>query len=94
MFMDYMAFLLTAGLSVLQVDTIVILAFVEFLYENKLSSDNISNYLVAIREVYVTYGLPTKAVRDERIQMFMCSFKINRPFGPVVPAFITQEILH
>ena len=44
MFSDFMAFLVAAGLLLSQVDIHVLLAFMEYLCQNKFTPSNISNY--------------------------------------------------
>ena len=73
MFSDFMAFLMAAGLLPSQVDVHILLAFMEFLCQNKFTPSNISNYLAGIRAYCVVYNIPTISFRDEKIQMF------NRP---------------
>ena len=88
-----MAFLVGAGLLFTQVNTMVILAFLEYLLENSFNPENIANYLAAIRAMFITYSLPTEPLRDEKIQMFVKSVKINKRFTPVIPTFVTEGIL-
>ena len=79
MFSDVMAFLVAAGLLPPQVDVHGLLAFMEYLCQNKFNHSNISNYLAGIQAYCVIYNLSTTPFRDEKIQMFIKSIKINRP---------------
>ena len=79
MFQDFIGFLVASGLSLDKVNIYVLLAFLEYLYANALTPSNISNYLAGIRAFFIIHDLPTDIFRDERIQMFVKSLKINRP---------------
>ena len=74
-----MGFLVASGLSQGQVNTYVLLAFLEYLHSNALTVTNIFNYLAGIRVFFILYVLPTDLFKDQRIQMFVKSLKINRP---------------
>ena len=82
MFKDFLAFLVSAGLHLSQVNTVSVLAFMEFLHKNGSSPANISNYLAGIRAMSIVNGLDTKAFRDDRLPLFVKSLKINAPFHP------------
>ena len=69
-FSDSMALLVSDGLSFSQVNSLHLLAFVEFLHQNGQLSDNIANYLAVIRAKFIMYGLETQFIRDDRIQLF------------------------
>ena len=93
MFKEFLAFLVAAGLSLAQVNSPIILAFLEYLAENSLNSDNIANYLAALRAMYITYSISTKPLRDEKIQLFIKALKINKTFTPINPTIITEDML-
>ena len=78
MFVDFLAFLVVTGLTSWQVYVNIILAFLEYLLDNFLSIANICNYLAALRDIFIIHNLPTLPFRDEKIQMFVESVKINR----------------
>ena len=86
MFQDFMGFLVASGLSLGQVNTYVLLAFLEYLHSNALTVTNISNYLAGIRVFFI-----------QRIQMFVKSLKINRPLllktTPVFSIEMLQDIV-
>ena len=93
MFRDFLAFLVAAGLSHNQVNVSIILAFLEYLVENGLSPDNIANYIAAIRAMFITYSLPTRPLRHEKLQLFMKAIRLNKPFTPNIPTIITEHML-
>ena len=81
MFKDFLTFLVPAGLILSQVDTIQLLAFMEFLCQNGLSPSNINNYLAAVRANLVICGLSTAFINCDRIHLFLRAMKINRPLS-------------
>ena len=93
MFSDFMAFLVVAGLLPSQVNTHTLLAFMEYLYQNHHTPSNISNYLAGIRAYCVIYNINTILFRDEKIQMFIRSLKINRPLMIKNTSILTQDML-
>ena len=46
--MDFLAFMVVTGLTPWQVDVNISLAFLEYLSDNSLFADNISNYRAAV----------------------------------------------
>ena len=79
MFSDYMAFLVVSGLHPGEINVQMLLAFLEYLYQNKCTVSNIANYLAAIRAFSIIYDLPTDCFKHKKIQMFIKSLKMNRP---------------
>ena len=77
MFQDFMGFLVASGLSLGQVNTYILLAFLEYLHSHALTVTNISNYLAGIRVFFILYALPTDMFKDQGIQMFVKSLKMN-----------------
>ena len=92
-FRDFLAFLVSAGLHISQVNTVLVLAFMEFLSKNGSSPANISNYLAGIRALHIVYGLDTKASRDDRLPLFVKSLKINAPLSPKPLNLISVQLL-
>ena len=93
MFSGFMAFLVVAGLLPSQVNVLVLLAFMEYLCQNKFTPSNISNYLAGVRAYYVIYNIPTTSFRDERIQMFIRSLKSNRPLMIKNMSVLTYDMI-
>ena len=94
MFSDFLAFLVSVGLHLSQVNTVIVLAFMEFLHKNNSSPANISNYLAGIRAMDIVIGLDTKAFRDDRLPHFVKSLNINAPLARRVLNLISVELLH
>ena len=78
------SFLVSAVLHLSQVNTVIVLAFLEYLYNNCSSPANISNYITGIRAMYIVNGLHTQAFREERLPLFIKSLTINAPLTPKV----------
>ena len=60
---------------------------------NALTVTNISNYLAGIRVFFILYTLPTDLFKDQRIQMFVKSLKINRPLHLKTTPVFSIEML-
>ena len=90
---DFLAFQVAAGLLPSQVTAQMLLSFMEFLYCNALSSGQISNYLTALRALYIVYGLETSAFKDERLSLFIKSLRLQAPFKPKLVLSLDTELL-
>ena len=93
MFSDFMAFLVVAGLLPSQINVHTLLAFMEYLWQNQFNPSNISNYLAGIRAYCIIYNIATIPFRDEKIQMFIRSLKINRPLVIKNTSVLTHDML-
>ena len=93
MFADFLASLVVTGLTPCQVNVDTILAFLEYLVDNSLSVANICNYLAGLRTMFIKNNLPTHPFRDEKIQMFVKSVKINRPLLVKTNSIFTEQML-
>ena len=76
---DFLAFQVVAGLPPCQVNSQFLLSFMEYLYQNNLSSPHIANYMAALRAFHIVHALNTEPFRDERIPLFLKSVKIQAP---------------
>ena len=94
MWSDFQAFRVAAGLLTSQVNTHILLVFMEYLYGNAQSKSNISNYMAAIRAFHIIYGLPTHCFRDERLSLFLKSIQNSAPLTYKMSSLIEIEILH
>ena len=93
MFADFLAFLVVTVLTPRQVNVDIILAFLEYLVDNSLSVVNICNYLAAPRTMFKVHNLPTHPFRDEKIQMFIKSVRINRPLVVIITEQMLLDII-
>ena len=65
----------------------------EFCFDSGMSQANISNYMSAIRAMFIVHGLNTHPFKDERIPLYIKSLKINAVFQPKTIKLISIEIL-
>ena len=86
-------FLVVTGLTPCQLNVDIILSFIEYLVDNSLSVANICNYLAGLRTMFIIHNLPTHRFRDEKIQMFVKSVKINRPLLIKTNSIFTEQML-
>ena len=93
MFELFLAFLVALDLSLPQVSTLDVLAFMEYLVESGMPAANITNHLTAIRSMLIVYNREASAFRDHRIPLFIKSVKINRPLQPVFKTVIDDVLL-
>ena len=80
-------------LSLHQISTMDILAFMQYLHESGMSPDNIVNHLSAVRSLSIIYACDTSAFRDHRIPIFIKSLKINRLFQPKIKLLVDEDLL-
>ena len=94
MFSQFIAFLETESLTLLQVNTVILLSFMEFCYQSGLKQANISNHMSAIRAMFIVYGLNTEPFKDDRLSLYIKSLKINAEFTPTLTKIISIDTLH
>ena len=92
-FKQFIAFLESESIQLLQVNTITLLASMEFCCYSGMSQTNISNSMAAIRAMFIVYGLNTQPFKDERISLYIKSLKINAVFTPKTVKLISIDIL-
>ena len=92
-FRQFIAFLETESIHLLQVNTITLLSFMEFCYNSSMLQANISNYMSAIRAMFIVHGLNTQPFKDERLPLFIKFLKINVVFRPKTIKLISIEVL-
>ena len=93
MLRDFLAFLQIARISLHQVNTVLLLAYMEFLVRNGFSSANIANNVAGIRALLIMYGADTSYFKDDRIGLFLKSLRINAPLKPIIATVITVPML-
>ena len=74
-------------------NTITLLAFMEFCCHSGMSQANISKSMAGIRSMFIVYGLNTQPFKDERISLYIKSLKINAAFTPKTVKLISIEVL-
>ena len=80
MFVQFIAFPEIQNIPLLQVNTIVLLSFMEFCHQSGLSHANIANQLSSIRVLFMVHGLNTEPFKDDRLPLYIKSLKINATF--------------
>ena len=93
MFTQFLAFLEIENLQLLQVNTVILLSFMEFCYNGGMSQTNISNHMAAIRAMFIVHGLNTEPFKDQRIPLYIKSLKINARFKPRTVKIISIDML-
>ena len=93
MFAQFLAFLEFEKIHILQVNTIVLLSFMEFCYQSGLSQANIANHLSAIRAMFIVHGLITDSFKDHRLPLYIKSLKINAVFKPTMSKIVSIDML-
>ena len=93
MFAQFLAFLELQKIHILQVNTIVLLSFMEFCYQSGLSQANISNHLSAVRAMFIVHGLNTDCFKDHRLPLYIKSLKINAVFNPTMSKIVSTDML-
>ena len=93
MFALFLSFLVAVGLSLPQVSTWDILAFMEYLLQAGMTASNITSHLTAIRSCCIIYSIDTTPFSDNRIPLFIKSIKINRSFQPSSKNIIDEKLL-
>ena len=89
-----MAFLVVSGLHPCEVNVQLLLAFLEYLYQNNCAVSNIANNLAAIRALSIIYDLPTECFKHQKIQMFIRSLKLNRPLTLRSQSVLDEHMLN
>ena len=75
--------LIVAALWLLQLPTLDVLAFMDYLIQVSFTASNITNYLTAIRSTCIACGSDTTPSSDQRIPLFVKAINTNRPLGTV-----------
>ena len=57
----------------------IVMAFLEFLVYNKVSTHMIANHVSALRAMAIVYDIPFVALEHPKVKYFIKSLKINRP---------------
>ena len=79
MFRTFVAFCVYMCISWSQINVGTVLAFLECLNVNGVSSSMQSNYLAALRANFIIHGLPCVLFDDKKLHYYVKSLRINRP---------------
>ena len=92
-FRDFLQFLELVQVPTNQVNTLILLSYMEYLHQKGQSHANISTQLTGIRSSFIIYGLNTEAFRDERIPLFVKALRVNAPLSLKSQKIITIQML-
>ena len=93
MFALWLSFSVALELSLSQISTLIILAFMEYLQQARMSASNITNHLTVIRSLCIIYNCDISMLRDKRIPLFIKAVKLNRPVQRKYHFVIDKNIL-
>ena len=93
MWKDFLSFQVAAGLPDYQVNTEILLSFMEFLHLNNISTDHIANYIAALRAFHIVSALQTDSFQDKRIPLFLKALKMQTPLRIPVRSHVDVELL-
>ena len=62
----------------------MVLSFLEFLHENKVSSSAITNHISAVKACLALHGLSTHSFQDQRVAYFLRSLGLNQKFASTI----------
>ena len=79
MFRTFVAFCIVTKCVLVNINTKVILSFLECLVRSSCSASMVTNYVSAIRASLVMYDLPYHVVDHPKVKYFLKSLRINRP---------------
>ena len=88
LFRLFVGFCLCSGVDLCRPDLSCVIAYLEFLVENKVSVNMIANHVSALQAQFIIYGLPFHILEHPKIKYFQKSLKINRP-----PTSVTRNIM-
>ena len=78
MFRTFVAFCIVTKCVLVNINTKVILSFLECLVRSSCSAGMVTNYVPAIRASFVMYDLPYHVVDHPKVKYFLKSLRINR----------------
>ena len=94
MFRLFLAFLTFMNVQVSKVSSLTIIAYLQFLDSNHMSSNAMANHLSAIKAKMSIFGLSTSCFKDQRINYFQKSVTLHRPFKASLKNLIDIDTLH
>ena len=93
MFRLFIAFTVFMQVSLLSLNPMIIVAYLQFLNFNGLSTPTLANHLAAIKANLSIYGLPTHIFQDSRIKYFQKAMTLHRPFKTFLKSVIDIDTL-
>ena len=93
MFRLFIAFTVFMQVSLLALQPMTIVAYLQFLASNGLSSPTLANHLGAIKANLSLYGIPTLIFQDPRIKYFQRAVTLRSSFKPALKTLIDIDTL-
>ena len=93
MFRLFIAFTVFMQVSLLLLKPMIIVAYLEFLTYNGLSTPTLANHLAAIKANLSLYGLPTLIFQDPRIKYFQKAMTLCTSFKPSIKSIMDINTL-
>ena len=93
MFRLFIAFTVFMQVSLFSLQPMIIVAYLQFLASNGLSTPTLGNHLAAIKANRSLYGLPTLIFQDPRIKYFQKAITLRTPFKPSLKSVIDIDTL-
>ena len=81
MFRNFVGFCQCSKISWQEISIDIILAYLEYLVENKVSMAMIANNISAIKANFTVYGLEYTLLDHPRVRYFIKAIQINRPLS-------------
>ena len=93
MFRLYLAFLVFTSTALHQVNSDILLAFLECLTFNGTKVGQLQNYLSAIKAYYVKFSLPSHIFQDARLSMYIKSLQKTSKFSVALKHLVDPNLL-
>ena len=93
-FRDFLAFLILANICNSQVNALVILSFLEYLYQNQVSPAQIAIHVSALKSMFSIHTMDTRAFQDRRIELYLRALRINKPYKAQIAPIISIDMLY
>ena len=93
MFRLFIAFTVFMQVSLRSLKPMIIVAYLECLTFNGLSTATLANHLAAIKANLSLYGLPTLIFQDPRIKYFQKAMTLRTSFKPSIKSIIDIDTL-
>ena len=94
MFRLFIAFCVCINASVLNLSLPLVVAFMEFMIQNRTSYASLANHLSAIKSCMALYGLDAQMFDHPKVKMILRSLQFNRPITLSQKAIIDIHLLH
>ena len=81
LFRNFVGFCVCAHVAVQECSLSLVLSFLEFLVVNNVSVAMLSNYISALKAMFIVYTLPIQVFGHPQVTYYIKSIKINRPLS-------------